>query len=195
MFREIHGSDLDSIEKPINSVVVEPNVPQNVSQHEMNVQLVGATYEETFMRKVENLSSKRHRNSPQRFPPDECLIADSLTNEVDEPKSVSEALSGEHSIQWREALNSEYKYLIDNGTWELVPPPEGKNTVGSEWVLKVKKYASGNDSKLGLFAQGYSQTRGVDYDEVFSPVARYSTKRQMLWQMLLTGRYLKWTLK
>ena len=63
----------------------------------MNVQPVGATYEETFMRQVENLSSKRHRNPPQRFHPDGCLIADSLTNEVDEPKSVGEALIGEHS--------------------------------------------------------------------------------------------------
>ena len=68
-----------------------------------------------FMRQVDNLSSKRHRSPTQRFHPDGCLIADSLTNEADEPKSVSEALSSEHSTQWREALNSEYKSLIDNG--------------------------------------------------------------------------------
>ena len=107
---------------------------------------------------------------------DACLIADSLTNEVHGPKSVSEALSGEHSTQWREALNSEYKSLIDNGTWELVPRPEDKNIVGSKWVLKVKKGASGNldQFKTRFVAKGYSQAQGVDYDEVFSPVARYS---------------------
>ena len=97
-------------------------------------------------------------------------------------ESVSEALSSEHSTQWREALNSEYKSLIDNGTWKLVPPPEGKNIVGSKWVLKVKRDANGNLDrfKARLVAQGYSQTRGVDYDEVFSPVARYSAIRSLL---------------
>ena len=184
VFREIYESDLDNIEQPISSVEVEPTVSHNVPQQEMNVQPVGATYEETFMRQVDNLSSKRHRNLPQRFHPDGCLIADSLTIEVDEPKSVSEALSSEHSTQWREALNSEYQSLIDNGAWELVPPPEGKNIVGSKWVLKVKRDANGNLDrfKARLVAQGYSQTRGVDYDEVFSPVARYSAIRSLLAQ-------------
>ena len=51
---------------------------------------------------------------------------------------VNTLLSGE------KALNSEYKFSIDNGTWELVSPPEGKNIVGSKWVLKVKRDASGN---------------------------------------------------
>ena len=74
--------------------------------------------------------------------------------------SVTEALSSEHSTQWREALNSEYESLIDNGTWELVPPPESKNIVGSKWVLKVKRDDNGNldQFKARLVAQGYSQT-------------------------------------
>ena len=72
--------------------------------------------------------------------------------------------------------------MTDNGTWELVPPPEGKNIVGSKWVLKVKRDASGNldQFKARLVAQGYPQTQGVDYDEVFSPVARYSAIRSLL---------------
>ena len=39
------------------------------------------------------------------------------------------------------------KGLIDNDTWDLVPPPNGVNIVGSKWVLKVKRDASG---ELGL---------------------------------------------
>ena len=49
VFHEICESDLDDIEQPISSVEVEPTVPQNVPQQEMNVQPVGVTYEETFM--------------------------------------------------------------------------------------------------------------------------------------------------
>ena len=36
------------------------------------------------------------------------------------------------------------------------------------------------DIKARLVAQGYSQTQGVDYEEVFSPVVRYSSIRTLL---------------
>ena len=74
VFHEIYGNDLDNIEQPISSVEVETIVPQNVPQQEMNVQPVGATYEETFIQQVDNLTSKRHRNPPQRFHPDGCML-------------------------------------------------------------------------------------------------------------------------
>ena len=66
---------------------------------------------------------------------------------------------------------------MKNETWDLVPPPpDGKNVIGSRWILKVKRNADGSvdGCKARLAAHVYSQTKGVDYDEVFSPVARYS---------------------
>ena len=55
------------------------------------------------------------------------------------------------------------------------------NKVGSRWVLRVKWDADGNINwyKARLVAQGYSQTQGVDYEKVFSPVARYSSIRTL----------------
>jgi len=64
---------------------------------------------------------------------DDCLV---VSSEMEEPKTVHEALNGEQSSQWREAMESEYSSLIMNDTWDLLPPPEGKNIVGSRWVLK-----------------------------------------------------------
>ena len=64
-------------------------------------------------------------------------MTESLTSESDEPKSPSEALNSEHSDQWKEAMDSEYSSLLKNETWELVPPPEGKNIVGSRWILTL----------------------------------------------------------
>ena len=63
-----------------------------------------------------------------------------------------------------------------------MPPPESSNIVGSKWVLKIKRDANGNIDrhKARLVAQGYSQTHGVDYEEVFCPVARYSSTRTLL---------------
>lgn len=79
-------------------------------------------------------------------------------------------------------MNSEYSSLLQNETWELVPPPEDTNIVGSRWMLKVKRDENGSIDlfEARLVAQGYSQTKGVDYDEVFSPVARYTSIRTLL---------------
>ena len=65
---------------------------------------------------------------------------------------------------------------------ELVPPPEGKNFVGSPWVLKVKHNEEGSMDRFEarLVAQGFSQVEGVDYKEVFSPVAHYTSVRSLL---------------
>ena len=72
--------------------------------------------------------------------------------------------------------------MIKNKTWDLVPLSKGKNVVGSEWVFKVKRKADGSVDRLKsrLVAQGYSQAEGIDYEEVFSPVIRYSSIRSLL---------------
>ena len=105
-----------------------------------------------------------------------------VDSEIDEPSTVHEALKGEQSDQWKEAMKSKYSSLTKNGMWELVPPPEGKNFVGSPWVLKVKHNEEGSMDhfEARLVAQGYSQVEGVDYKEVFSPVAHYTSVRSLL---------------
>ncbi|KAL6189936.1 hypothetical protein ACLB2K_036337 [Fragaria x ananassa] len=64
----------------------------------------------------------------------------------------------------------------------LVPLPSGKNVVGSKWIYKIKKNSDGSISryKARLVTQGYSQEKGLDYDETFSPVVRHSTVRIIL---------------
>ena len=81
-----------------------------------------------------------------------------------------------------QALEAEYNSLVKSETWELVIPPDDACIVGSKWVFKVKRKANGKVDryKARLVAQGYSQTYGIDYEEVFSPVARYSSIRTLL---------------
>ena len=79
-------------------------------------------------------------------------------------------------------MDDEFLSLKQNQTWELVPRPTDQNVIGSRWTFKLKLGADGSvvRHKARLVAQGYSQTHGVDFEEVFSPVAHKTTIRALL---------------
>jgi hypothetical protein len=59
---------------------------------------------------------------------------------------------------------------------------ERKSMVSSRWLYKVKHTTDGNVGKykVRFVACGFSQKEGVDYEETFAPVARYSSIRVVL---------------
>ncbi|GJS32449.1 putative ribonuclease H-like domain-containing protein [Tanacetum coccineum] len=66
--------------------------------------------------------------------------------------------------------------------WTLVDLPSGKKAIGTKWVYRNKKDERGIvvRNKARLVAQGYKQEEGIDYDEVFAPVARVEAIRLFL---------------
>ena len=156
-----------------------PMLPEPAMRAQTKV--VGPTFEETFMNEVENIGSVRVRSAPKRFD-DECNYSESLLDDVEEPKSFKGACNDEHHVQWEKAMKNEFTSLIKNKTWDLVPRPEDKNIVGNRWVYKIKRDENGSVErfKARLVAKGFTQTEGVDYGEVFSPVARFPTIRSLL---------------
>ncbi|GJS69311.1 putative ribonuclease H-like domain-containing protein [Tanacetum coccineum] len=66
--------------------------------------------------------------------------------------------------------------------WTLVDLPNGKRAIGTKWVFRNKKDERGIivKNKVHLVAQGYTQEEGIDYDEVFAPVARIEAIRLFL---------------
>ncbi|GJW10924.1 ribonuclease H-like domain, reverse transcriptase, RNA-dependent DNA polymerase [Tanacetum coccineum] len=97
----------------------------------------------------------------------------------DEPKHYKEASSDQ---KWIEAMKVKLDSINRNNTWELTTLPKGHKAIGLKWVFKTKKDANGNiiKHKARLVAKGYIQQHGIDFEEVFAPVARDGNKSGLL---------------
>ncbi|GJV96903.1 putative ribonuclease H-like domain-containing protein [Tanacetum coccineum] len=96
-----------------------------------------------------------------------------------EPTSIAKALE---DPDWVDAMQEEMQQFINQQVWKLVPLPDGKHAIGTKWILKNKRDARGIvvRNKARLVAQGHRQEEGIDYDEVFAPVARIEAIRLFL---------------
>nr|GEY20421.1 copia protein [Tanacetum cinerariifolium] len=96
-----------------------------------------------------------------------------------EPKKVLQALK---DPSWIEAMQEELLQFKLQEVWTLVNLPYGKRAIGSKWVFKNKLDERGIviRNKARLVAQGHTQEEGIDYDEVFAPVARIEAIRLIL---------------
>ena len=124
----------------------------------------------------------RGRPVRDRRPPDMYGEWVNLSQDNPEPSSVCEAMASSNKSKWREAMKKEMESLYENEVWDLVEPPKGRKIVGSKWVFKEKIGADDTTEryKARLVAQGFSQKRGLDYDETFSPEMRTESVRSML---------------
>lgn len=93
-----------------------------------------------------------------------------------EPSYFEEAIE---KLVWVNVMVEEHESILKNNVWEVVPRPEDKSVVGLRWIFKVKHATYKNIEKYkSIFvAKGYSQVEGIDYEETFAPVARYSSIR------------------
>ncbi|KAL0461106.1 UNVERIFIED_CONTAM: Retrovirus-related Pol polyprotein from transposon RE1 [Sesamum latifolium] len=120
------------------------------------------------------------------YDPDGARVVDSITPShyafvaaisiLQEPKSYLEAST---SPEWKSAMKAELCALETDNTWEITHLPPNKTNIGCQWVFKLKLNADGSIDryKARLFAKGYNQIEGIDYNESFSPVAKSMTVR------------------
>ncbi|GKD27892.1 putative ribonuclease H-like domain-containing protein [Tanacetum coccineum] len=118
---------------------------------------------------------KQRRNNHKDF--QHCLFACFLSQV--KPKKIVDALEDE---SWVDAMQEELLQFHIQKVWVLVDLPKGKKTIGLKWVYRNKKDERGVvvRNKARLVAQGHRQEEGIDYDEVFDPVARIEAIRIFL---------------
>ena len=105
-----------------------------------------------------------------------------ITRHEPEPKSWKKAMETKVAEKWYRASEDEVNGLDKLETWESTPPIPGIIPIMSKWVFKVKYNPDGtiDKYKARLVVRGNSQRAGLDYGEVFSPVAHNTIARMLL---------------
>lgn len=128
--------------------------------------------------------ARREIREPMRMGDYQSFAIVSYQNLVfKESKPCEEAVSCRQSNEWLGAMEEEMRSLVKNNTWTLVPKPKDKSLVDCKWVYSIKEGSSSKEPlrfKARLVAKGFTQKSGIDYDENFSHVVKYTTISVML---------------
>jgi hypothetical protein len=118
----------------------------------------------------------RQVKRPKPFSSYMALMCDHLE---EEPTYFEEAIQRK---EWVDAMTENYQSIMKNEVWEIVPRPKNKDVVSSRWLFKIKHVVDGSSEKYKarFVAHGFSQKEGIDYEETFAPVARYTSIRTII---------------
>jgi hypothetical protein len=110
---------------------------------------------------------------PNPFSSYTTLMCDLLE---EEPTCSEEAIQRK---EWENAMTEEYQSIMKNEVWEIVPRSKNKDGVSYKWLFKIKHVANESIEKYNeiFVARGFSQKEGIDYEDTFTLVARYTLIR------------------
>lgn len=121
---------------------------------------------------------------PSEVESSDCRDSDIEANivEIIELRSLNEALESPQASEWKEAIEDELNSLERRKTWEITKLPKGRKCIGCRWVFKLKTNTEGEVTRYRarLVAKGFSQKKGIDYSETYTPVANFSLIRLFL---------------
>lgn len=98
------------------------------------------------------------------------------------PTSYNEVINHPDKDLWLQAMQEEMSSIKQNNTWKLTDLPFDRKPIGCKWLFTSKSNEQGmiERYKARLVAQGFSQKFGIDYNQVFAPVAKQATLRIFL---------------
>ncbi|CAI7929716.1 unnamed protein product [Closterium sp. NIES-54] len=101
--------------------------------------------------------------------------------DIPTPRSYVEAIEGPYSSQWQSAMDAEMASWKSTGTYVDEVPPPGANIVSGMWIFRVKRPpGSPPVFKARYVARVFSQRKGVDYFQTFSPTPKMTTLQVLL---------------
>ena len=98
---------------------------------------------------------------------------------VCEPTDYEEAMNNQNQMI---AMKEELSMIEKNKTWILVERPRNRKVIRVKWVYRTKPNVDGsiNKNKARLVVKGYNQIFGMDYQDMFAPIARLDNIRLLL---------------
>jgi len=83
----------------------------------------------------------------------------SITSEAPKtPNSYKDTLTSPDATHWQKAMQEEFEALMHNRTYILVPLPQGRKPISTQWLYKVKLHADSliNHYKARWVAKGFT---------------------------------------
>lgn len=130
----------------------------------------------------QDMRNKRQIKIPSKYDNYELYMAFEAINYVENvPSNFQELEHREDKDLWMNAMMREIDSINKNKTWELVDKPENKEILDTRWVYAYKSIEKEQRDKYKarLVVRGFAQ-KDVNYDELYSPVAKMTTIRTLL---------------
>lgn len=178
----------DVVFKEVRDVIkheVQPKEPEKIEFEIKEEESNSTAEEELEYEEPQTLGvriSVRERRQPKRYSPSVFCSNYDLSITDDDPRTMKEVVDSEDGKLWKEAMVDEMASLYKNEAWDLAELPAEREPIGSKWVFKKKTNAEGKVEKYKarLVAKGYSQVSGIDFGDIFSPVAKVTSIRLLL---------------
>jgi hypothetical protein len=104
-----------------------------------------------------------------------------LLTDSSETECYEEEMHADTKMKWEKGMEEEMDSLVNNHNWDLIQFPSGKRALQNKWVYKLKE-EDGRKKwyKDRLVVKGFAQNKGIDFDEIFSPIVKMTSIRTIL---------------
>ena len=173
--REIDSVELADCEDTSNSSPILDLDHETLKCNERSSQDSPARAGDTQNEAEAIVAAPRRNPYRSRNPPTKLMDFWMLISEItEEPLDFNTAILRKG---WRDVISSKVNSIIKNNTWDIIDRPTNRTPITAKWLFKVKKDAQGKINKLKarLVAKGFQQQEGIDYNDIFAPVVKWST--------------------